>query len=375
MGCSDVSRLWLEILSVKGISALTWERLHRTVPAGKIALMLRSADGRDDLSALLGRRVIEPDGRMLERQLHMIEDERCSIVSISDEYYPSLLREIAAPPPLLFYRGELSVLEGPVICIVGSRRSSRRGIYNALGLARDLSVRGIAVASGMARGIDSAAHEGALKGRAGTCAVLGCGIDIPYPPENAGLGVEISAHGCLITEFPPGTPPLKRNFPRRNRILSGVSLGTVVIEATPGSGAMGTAGLALDQNREVFAVPGPIEYQGSRGPHRLIRQGAALVETVEDILAELPPCGNIYEDESPRSGSSSDSLSEPERELLSALEIDPKHIDELVEICHISAASILPVLLGLELKGIVESCGSGTYALSLDLKGIENRGR
>lgn len=363
MGCSSVSKLWLEILSVKGIGVSRWIRLSRSVSIEEIVRMLQHARGRSELAKLLGRKVCEPDRSFVKRQVAMLERERCGVISLSDAGYPSMLTEIHEPPPLLFYRGDLIVLRNPIICIVGSRSASRRGLIVARSLALELSRRGFTVVSGMARGIDSAAHEGALRGGGSTCAVLGCGIDIPYPPENASLAIEIADGGCLLSEFPFGTPPRKHHFPQRNRILSGLSLGVVVVEAGIGSGALGTARWAIEQNREVFAVPGPVEHPGSRGPHRLIREGAFLVEGIEDVLAELPPCGNIVAPLSaPVSSRAAHDLSSSERLVLSALELNPKHVDELVQICDISATSMLPILLDLEMKGLIEACGGGLYA-------------
>lgn len=236
--------------------------------------------------------------------------------------------------------------------------------------ACELSRRDIAVVSGMARGIDGAAHEGALTESAGTCAVLGCGVDVAYPPEHAALADAIAENGCLLSELPLGTRPLRHHFPRRNRILSGISLGTLVVEAGPRSGAMGTARWALEQNREVFAMPGPVEHSGSRGPHRLIREGASLVEKVEDILDELPPCGTVVAaDTGGPVGARGPLLSERERRVISALELDPKHIDDLVQICHISATLMLPILLDLEMRGVVASTGGGCYALAMTSRG------
>lgn len=368
---SDVSRLWLKILSVRGVDHSRWVRLSRSVPPGKIVEMLGRTGGRRELGRLLGRKVSEPDRGIVDGLRLLIRKAGCRLVSISDSFYPDLLREIANPPPVLYYLGDLGLLAKPVICIVGSRRATRRGLVTASRLAHELSRRDIAVVSGLARGIDSAAHEGALKSDGGTCAVLGCGIDIPYPRENVPLAVEISKRGCLMSEFSPGVSPLKHHFPRRNRILSGLSLGVVVVEAGVDSGAMGTARWAVEQNREVFAVPGPVERAGSRGPHKLIREGATLVESVSDILSELPPCGRIADPSGlPIGKSEPGAFSESERRVLAALELDPKHIDELVQICHISATSILPILLNLEMKGVVESCGGGTYALALCFKDV-----
>lgn len=362
---SRMTRLWLEVLSVKGISSSRWVRITHAISLERIGEMLRSARGREELGRLICRKVSLPDRGFLERKLSHLEDGPYRIISLSDSSYPVLLREVDDPPPVLYVLGDLSVLERPTICIVGSRQASRRGLLTSKQLAFDLSRRGLAVVSGMARGIDRAAHEGALKGEGSTCAVLGCGLSVPYPPEHVELAVDIAKQGCLMSEFPPGTPPLKHHFPQRNRILSGVSLGVVVVEAGIESGAMGTVRWAREQNREVFAVPGPIEHAGSRGPHQLIRQGACLIECADDIIAELPPCGSVIaRSDETMHAETLDSFTESERTVLSALELNPKHVDELVQICNISAISILPVLLNLEMKGVVESCGGGSYALA-----------
>ncbi len=362
---SRMTRLWLEVLSVKGISSSRWVRITHAISLERIGEMLRSARGREELGRLICRKVSLPDRGFLERKLSHLEDGPYRIISLSDSSYPVLLREVDDPPPVLYVLGDLSVLERPTICIVGSRQASRRGLLTSKQLAFDLSRRGLAVVSGMARGIDRAAHEGALKGEGSTCAVLGCGLSVPYPPEHVELAVDIAKQGCLMSEFPPGTPPLKHHFPQRNRILSGVSLGVVVVEAGIESGAMGTVRWAREQNREVFAVPGPIEHAGSRGPHQLIRQGACLIECADDIIAELPLCGSVIaRSDETMHAETLDSFTESERTVLSALELNPKHVDELVQICNISAISILPVLLNLEMKGVVESCGGGSYALA-----------
>jgi DNA processing protein len=360
---SEESRAWLEILSVHGISSNRWTRVRSVLALRSIVDMVRCAGGRRELGRRIGRSVGAPDRRFLERQLHRLSNREYSIVSIDDSGYPSLLREIAVPPPLLFYRGTLAVCGKPMITIVGSRAASRRGIVVAARLARELARRDIAVVSGMARGIDGAAHRGALDESGGTCAVLGCGVNVSYPPEHRSLAASIAAAGCILSELPFDTPPLRHHFPRRNRILSGLSLGVLVVESTPRGGAIGTARWAVDQNREVFAVPGPIELPGSRGPHQLIREGAILVERVEDILGELPPCGRVVEAApgDPRTLK----LSERERRVMDALELNPKHIDDVVQICHISATSLCPILLDLELKGLIESTGGGCYALSV----------
>jgi len=362
---SDDSLVWLEILSVNGITSNRWLRVSKMIPPRRIREMLGSAGGRRELAMRIGREVQPPDRGCFEKQCALLEGSAYSLVSISDRAYPALLREIADPPPLLFFRGNITVCDRPAITIVGSRAASRRGLCTAYHFACELSRRDITVVSGMARGIDGAAHEGALKGSGGTCAVLGCGVDVVYPPEHAALADAIAGSGCLLSELPLGASPLRHHFPRRNRIISGLSLGTLIVEGSTRSGAMGTVRWALEQNREVFAVPGPITHPGSRGPHRLIREGASLVEKVEDILDELPPCGTVVGAAADATiGAHRPPLSERELCVFSALELDPKHIDDLVQICHISATLMLPILLDLEMKGLVASTGGGCYALA-----------
>ena len=364
MRCSRASRLWLRLLSIEGISPSRWISIVSSRGIEDVARRLDSGTGRSELARLLGRRPGRPRARYVDEQLERLEREGYGLLSISEAGYPSLLREIHAPPPLLYLRGDPGVLGLPALCVVGSRSADRRGILTARRIASELSMRGILVVSGLARGIDSAAHEGSLDGGGPTCAVLGCGLDVCYPRENGPLAERIEGRGIIMSELPLGTPPLRHNFPRRNRILSGLSLGVVVVEAGVESGAMVTARMAREQDREVFAVPGPVEKPMSRGPHALLRNGAHLVETVEDIMAQLPPCGSVPPAAgTPACGHAPDDLSELERGIMDALELDPKHIDELVRICNISPTSLLPVLLNLEMRGAIVSCGGGSYAL------------
>jgi DNA protecting protein DprA len=210
-------------------------------------------------------------------------------VEISDVRYPALLRNITDPPPILYVDGELEPVDVQAVAIVGSRHATFYGIRIARTLAEELSRLGFTIVSGMARGIDRVAHEGALAAGGRTLAVLGCGLDVAYPTEHTQLRAQVAEAGALLTEFPLGSPPLAAHFPRRNRILSGLSLGVVVVEAAEGSGSLITAKLAAEQGREVFAVPGPIDAPTSRGTHGLLKQGAKLTETVDDILDELLP--------------------------------------------------------------------------------------
>ncbi|MEP6600949.1 MAG: DNA-processing protein DprA [Nitrospirota bacterium] len=210
-------------------------------------------------------------------------------IEISDVRYPVLLRNIPDPPPVLYVDGELEPVDVQAVAIVGARHATLYGIRIARTLAEELSRLGFTIVSGMARGIDRVAHEGALAAGGRTLAVLGCGLDVDYPPDHTQLRAQVAEAGALLTEFPLGSPPLAAHFPRRNRILSGLSLGVVVVEAAEGSGSLITAKLAAEQGREVFAVPGPIDAPTSRGTHGLLKQGAKLTETVDDILDELLP--------------------------------------------------------------------------------------
>src|SRR5438132_3335766 len=210
-------------------------------------------------------------------------------IEISDVRYPVLLRNIPDPPPVLYVDGELEPVDVQAVAIVGSRHATLYRIRIARTLAQELSSLGCTIVSGMARGIDRVAHEGALAAGGRTLAVLGCGLDVAYPPDHTQLRAQVAEAGALLTEFPLGSPPLAAHFPRRNRILSGLSLGIVVVEAAEGSGSLITAKLAAEQGREVFAVPGPIDAPTSRGTHGLLKQGAKLTETVDDILDELLP--------------------------------------------------------------------------------------
>jgi DNA processing protein len=210
-------------------------------------------------------------------------------IEISDVRYPALLRNITDPPPVLYVDGELEPVDIQAVAIVGSRHATLYGIRIARTLAEELSRLGFTIVSGMARGIDRVAHEGALAAGGRTLAVLGCGLDVAYPPGHTQLRAQVAEAGALLTEFPLGSPPLAAHFPRRNRILSGLSLGVIVVEAAEGSGSLITAKLAAEQGREVFAVPGPIDAPTSRGTHGLLKQGAKLTETVDDILDELLP--------------------------------------------------------------------------------------
>ncbi|HYH08625.1 MAG TPA: DNA-processing protein DprA [Thermoanaerobaculia bacterium] len=275
------------------------------------------------------------------------------VVTLLDDAYPSALREIPDPPLALHYAGDLSLLARPSIAVVGSRRATPYGVNAAAQFARELAGAGLVVVSGMARGIDAAAHHAALDAKGTTIAVLGTGIDVVYPRGNARLFRRIAEHGLIVSEFAPGTPPKPENFPMRNRVISGLTLGSVIVEATRRSGSLITARLAAEQNREVFAVPGSIFSAGSEGTHRLVQYGAKLVHDVDDILDELP--GEFHrtlqlEEEEPDS---------PLREVLAALTRDEGvHVDTLAER---AGGNVAEALLQLELGGWVRALPGARY--------------
>lgn len=276
-------------------------------------------------------------------------------VALVDEEYPSLLKEIIDPPLALFYRGSLQSVQSPMVAVVGSRRASPYGVNCARELARQLASAGITVVSGLARGIDAAAHEATLAAGGCTIAVLGTGIDIVYPRSHRRLMDAIAECGLVLSEFPPGTPPVAQNFPIRNRVISGLSLGVVIVEATSRSGSLITARTAAEQGREVFAVPGSIFSRGSEGTHRLIQYGAKLVHDIDDILEELPG-GLLARREKP---------SLPDSPLNEVLEVftreEATHIDAAAEKLGRSVASLSEAVLQLELGGWLRALPGARY--------------
>jgi len=282
------------------------------------------------------------------------------MVALCELAYPRLLREIASPPPALFFRGSFVDGDQRAIAIVGSRRPSLAGAGLAREIASELGRLGFTIVSGLARGIDTAAHQGALQAGARTLAVLGSGVDVVYPPENAGLAESIVRQGALVSELLPTAQPLKYHFPRRNRLISGLAMGTLVVEAGERSGALITAGYALDQNRAVYAVPGSPGEARSRGANRLLKEGARLVESARDIVEDISPQldsasrpgGQLAMSLSGRGPDSS--LSPDEKQVITLLSDAPVHVDELSRYLAMEAHQVLGLLLTLETRGLVK---------------------
>lgn len=287
------------------------------------------------------------DRKWAQEEVSRMEAKGVELLAFSSQLYPQRLRQIYDPPPLLYFRGELTEGDGLALAIVGSRLATVYGRLVAERLAFQLAKRGITIVSGMARGIDSAAHRGALQAGGRTIAVLGCGVDVVYPPENRELMNQIADHGAVLSEFPLGTSPEPGNFPQRNRLISGLSLGVIVVEAGQKSGALITAQSALEQGREVFAIPGNINARASKGANQLIKEGAKLVAGVDDILEELGMVGEALANEPPPQ------LEGEEAIIFALLSSEPLHVDRIIRQTKYPSSRVLSTLLSLELKGLV----------------------
>lgn len=283
------------------------------------------------------------------------------VLTLHDPAYPPLLREIADPPLLLYCKGRVELLTGTAVAIVGSRNATAQGVANARAFALALSEAGITIVSGMALGIDAAAHEGALGGIGATVAVVGTGLDRIYPRRNDALARRIAEEGCLISEYPLGMGPLAANFPKRNRVISGLSSAVLVVEAAAASGSLITAHVAIEQGRDVFALPGSIHSPLAKGCHKLIKEGAALVESSEDVLLALhsaPLCRAPFQLDMPNFQEEAD----PTRAiLLPLLSNGPVHADALARLSELDPGILASELLALELAGMVERLPGGSF--------------
>jgi len=314
-----------------------------------------------------------PDQNAIDDDLNWARQSDCHIIPYVSSWYPPLLREISDAPILLFARGDIELLHYPQLAIVGSRNPSHSGAETAYEFSRHLSKAGLIITSGMATGIDTASHRGALAGSGLTVAVAGTGLDRIYPASNKHLAESIVEQGLLVSEYSIGTQANAHNFPRRNRIISGMSLGVLVVEAATQSGSLITARQAMEQGREVFAIPGSIHNPLARGCHALLRQGAKLVETAEDVLQELAPMiarqhpalkphtSESIKNDSDRIQYTKTNLSPAQNQLLSFIEFEPISIDVLVQRTRLTPESISSMLVELELHGIIKSTG-GLYS-------------
>lgn len=358
---------WFHLKDVSGIGNLLCKRLidrfgspESVFAASREALSQVGGMRRAQICALKSYRPAD----WIPRELSRIREKGYGIIPLTHPAYPPLLREIPDPPPFLYVFGRLENLLRP-LSVVGSRHATEYGISTTKRLCETLAQLGMTIVSGMARGIDTAAHIGALLGNGKTIAVLGSGFDHIYPYENRDLFYTIARNGAVVSEFPLRTEPDPHNFPTRNRIISGMSLGTVVVEATQKSGSLITARLAAEQNREVFAVPGNVHSFKSIGTHRLIKQGAKLVENAQDILEELPPESIPRQAPGPVPRQKIlPTLSREESTVLEVLEPYPIQIDELVRKTGTAPGKLAGILLGLEIKGLVDQMPGKRFCLT-----------
>lgn len=364
----DELKACLALRHTKGLGARTWKRLLvQWGSAAEAVSHCKTWSARGLAPARVQAEFQSGSWRpKAESEERAVRATGCKIVFWED--YPECLRQISDPPLCLYCLGDESLLTRPCVAVVGSRQASNYGLGMAGTIARDLGRAGICVVSGMAQGIDAAAHSGALEGPGSTIAVLGTGIDLVYPASNVRLREAIAERGLLVSEFSPGTRPEGPNFPHRNRIVSGLSLGVLVVEGALGSGSLVTAGLALRQNREVFALPGPANLKTYQGCHRLIREGACLVQSAEDILYELGPrlaAEAFVPAKLPTPPETAPSTPEdPEHaELHGYLSAGPLHIDELVRLSGWSAEKVSAALLFMELQGLVKQLPGMYYSV------------
>lgn len=315
----------------------------------------------EGVSAKFAERMKELASTPVDKEIQALEKLGAKVVTYKDSNYPINLRQIHDPPPVLFVRGDLREEDRFTVAIVGTRRPSEYGRSMAMKISRDLAKRGLCVVSGGARGIDTAAHVGALKGGR-TIAILGCGIDVSYPYENKHLFDEIAEKGAVISEFIPGTKPDAWRFPARNRLVSGLSLGVLVIESKIQGGAMITATIAAEQGRDVWALPGSTDCAFSKGPHNLIKEGAKLVEHAEDILEELGLEVEVVHNERP---SIPNNLTKEQKSVIQALSLQPMHVDEIISTCNLAPAIVNSTLTILEMLGLVRRVPGNAYVRSV----------
>jgi DNA processing protein len=337
LGDESCRKLLLAFGEPQKIFSATHSELSRVVP-GKVARIISEGVDR---SAILPA-------------LKWLEEDCNHLVTLADEDYPRLLLQISDPPPLLYVKGRRDLLNLPSLAIVGSRNATPQGAANAESFARNLSDAGLTILSGLALGIDEAAHRGGLKGACSSIAVVGTGLDIVYPARNRDLAHALADSGALVSEFPLGTPAIGSNFPRRNRIISGLARGCLVVEAALSSGSLITARLALEQGREVFAVPGSIHSPLSKGCHALIKQGAKLAENAQDILEEI----GWQKTQGASAAAEQTGEASP---LLEHLGFDPCNIDTLCARSQLPPDAVSAILLKLELAGRVAALPGGLY--------------
>ncbi|MEE9309656.1 MAG: DNA-processing protein DprA [Cocleimonas sp.] len=365
---------WIRLWRVSGVGAKYYQRLLESFDSPEAVFKASSSSlvqagiSQNLANAILDARDSEADNNTSVLDLTWLKAaENHYIITLECPEYPALLKQIDSPPPLLYVHGNLSILRDPQLAIVGSRNPTQSGMTSAYDFAKYLGQTGLCITSGLALGIDGSAHQGALDANAPTIAIIATGIDRVYPAKHRALAHKIVETGAIVSEFPVGTQPRSGNFPRRNRIISGLAHGTLVVEAALKSGSLITARLASEQGREVFAIPGSIHNPLAKGCHQLIRQGAKLVETAQDILEEmagvidLSPTADLALEKDESNKEMGAEVDKDHQILLEKMGYDPISIDQLVVITAFKPEAIAAMLLMLELQNHVSSNGGGTY--------------
>ncbi len=362
---SDTLSDWLALYHAPRVGPVTFlQLLDALQDPGAVLGASRGQLGQLGLAQQTIDALRQPDQAAIERDLEWNAGAGNRIITCHDPDYPALLLQTPDPPPLLYVHGDASLLTQPQLAMVGSRNPTASGRQTATDFARYLSAAGLIITSGLALGIDAASHQGALDAGNPTIAVMGTGLDRVYPARHRELAREIARYGALVSEFPIGTPPRAENFPRRNRIISGLSLGALIVEAALRSGSLISARYALEQGREVFAIPGSIHNPLARGCHHLIRQGAKLVETAQDVIDELGALAGACLQATAGPDTDSDQPPELDQEysqLLDYMGFDATSVDILVEKAGLTPAEVSSMLLQLEMCGFIASSPGGIY--------------
>ena len=342
---------WLKLSQISGLGNEGLRRLLQAFGSPDAVLDASVSSLSQHVKPAVAKAIREDfDVSLFDTAVAWLNDPANRVITLADAEYPQALLNISDPPLVLYIKGRLDLLNVRSLAVVGSRNSTAQGVRNAEAFAKAASESGLCIVSGMAHGIDTAAHKGGLQGVGSTIAVVGTGLDKVYPAANRELAHQLAQHGTIISEFPLGTPPLASNFPRRNRIISGLSEGCLVVEASLQSGSLITARMALEQGREVFAIPGSIHSPQSKGCHSLIKQGAKLVESAQDILEELG-----------FSSGASQTKVVDEHPLLTHLGYDSVDIETLAQRTGLTIAELSAILLQLELDGAVATLPGGLY--------------
>lgn len=357
----DERGFWLAFSRVRGVGAARAASLVQQFGSLQAAWETHERDLREsDLPQFVVRSVLQARREIdIAAEVSRLQRLDAHFLSLIDEHYPYLLRQIPNPPMVIYIRGALAAEDQKALAVVGTRKATRLGADSARSLSAEMAGNGFTIVSGLAQGIDYEAHTGALEAGGRTIAVLGTGVDMVYPRQHTRLAEDIARSGALVTEFAPGTPPDGTNFPRRNRIISGLSLGVLIVEAPERSGALVTATAAAEQGRDVFAVPASLNNVQGHGCNRLIQDGAKLVMRAGDILSELTPTAQVVESRRTMAAAAPD---DPfEKQVYAQLRGDPVHIDDLVRVLGCDVGDALAALTMLELKGLAQSVGPMQY--------------